>query len=599
MKFADAYILARTKRKTRRIRTALVVIVSSLLFALLFGLAFATQGLINAGNQVGDVGFNARNLTSVVPITQGKGFDYEAERKHIQKQMDTELKARKVDVNNDVKNSGDYQAELERRFAKRMEADQVAANEKTEKRLESLGNPTDVYHFLPLPLGHMASDQPNPKADPFVEALSQEEEGQSKDGPMGFDPFGSNLEFYGVEAGMLRTQVATGQTLGWQPGQPYPIVVSYSYLEKLSERPLTNLSPKERNAGYRELIQQNTGRELPYCYRNTTAQEQLRAVFAYNKVAEKDKLASTKPLAIHVCRGFDQKELKKLDIISDVDPTGSKPLFPLPKVQAPVTKNIKFKIVGFVPANQVFGGVDVITQILTSIGALPTGPYPGVVPIEVIKADPTLKETATGDTGYSFPTLFVDFKTRADQKAFVAKGCSGMDCNQDGALMMMPFGNIKSSLEGVFRFVSKALFIAALVIMAIAGLMIMFTISKVIADSVKEIAVFRSLGARRRDIAQIYYTYGMMLAGSALVVAVVLAAAGAYLLTALLDDKIAQGLIQATGAFNSDISVVLLGIQPIWVLGIMGALVVATALGIAVPVLASIRRKLITILREE
>lgn len=599
MKFVDAYILARTKRKTRRIRTALVVIVSSLLFALLFGIAFLAQGLINAGSQVGEVGFNSRNLTTVMPITQGEGFDYEAMIKRIEKQMDAELRARDVEVTKNLKGDLEYQTERERRMAKSMEANQLAANQKTERRLKSLGNPTDVYHFSSLPLSQMASYQPDPKIDPYVQSLQKQEDTGQPEPAKGFDPFGSSLEFFGVEAGMLRTQVAPGQTLGWRPGQPYPVIVSYSYLEKLSSRPLTNLSPKERNAGYRQLIKEDTGQELRYCYRNSTAQDQLRAVFAYNTMVEKDKLAATKPVDIKVCRGFDQKQLKKLGIISEADPTGSKPLFPRPKVPAAVTKNISFKIVGFVPAPAVYGGADIVTQILTSIGSLPTGPYPGVLPLEVIKADPVLTEVAGGDIGYNFPTLFVDFKTRADQKAFVAKGCSGMDCNQDGALVMSPFGNIKSSLEGVFRFVSKTLFIAALVIMIIAGLMIMFTISKVIADSVKEIAVFRSLGARRRDIAQIYYTYGLMLAGSALVVAVVLAAVGAYVLTVLYDDKIAQGLVQATGAFNNDITVVLLGIQPIWVLGIVGALLLAATLGIAVPVLASVRRKLITILREE
>ena len=40
------------------------------------------------------------------------------------------------------------------------------------------------------------------------------------------------------------------------------------------------------------------------------------------------------------------------------------------------------------------------------------------------------------------------------------------------------------------------------------------------------------------------------------------------------DERIAQGFIQATGAYNSDIKVVLLGINPSWLFGIVGALVV-------------------------
>jgi hypothetical protein len=598
MRIVDAYILARTKRKTRRIRTALVVVVSSLLFALLFGLAFIAQGMIGAGKQVGDVGFNARYLTSVIPIQGDGGGDYERIVKQVENQMDAELKARKVRVTKEVKQDTSYATERDRRVAKKFGQNMAAALKKVESRLQSMGKPTAVYHFAPLPLSQFAQHQPDPTVDPLVEQLKKDQKsgGVTKGG---FNPYSdSSIEFFSAEKDMFRTQIAPGQTFAWQPGDPYPLIVSYAYLEKLGDRPLANLPPAERNKGYKELIEQFTGKQITYCFRNSTALEQLQAVLAYNTMAEGDKDAA-KPLGIPVCGGFSQAALKKLGIISDTDPTGTKPLFPSPAIPAPETKHIHFKIVGFVPSAQLFGATDIITQVLTSIGSLPTGPYPGVIPAEVVTADPILKRATDGDGGFNYATMFVDFKTRADQKAFVKKGCSGFDCSGKDALMIAPFGNISAALEGLFEFVSKVLFIAAIVIMIIAGLMIMFTISKVIADSTKEIAVFRSLGARRRDIAQIYYTYGFMLAGSALAVAVIVAAAGAYLLTALYDDKIAQGLIQATGAFNEDVNVVLLGINTYWVAGIIGALFLAAALGIAVPVIASVRRKLINILREE
>jgi hypothetical protein len=599
MKFIDAYILARTKRKTRRIRTALVIVVSSLLFALLFGLAFVAQGMIGAGKQVGDVGFNSRNLTTVIPIGGDGGADYQRLLTEVEDQMNAELTARKIKVTDEIKRDTSYATERDRRVAKKFGENLAAALKQVESRLHTMGKPTAVYHFTPVPLSQFAQYQPDLTIDPLVEQLKKEQKGGGDIAKGGYNPYGENIEFFSAEKDMFRTQIAPGQTFGWRTGDPYPLIVSYGYLEKLGNRPLANLPPAERNQGYKELLDQFKGKELTYCYRNTTAVNQLHSVFAYNKLVEFDKDTGTKPLDIPVCAGFDQALLKKHDIISDTDPTGTKPLFPPPVTPAPQTTHIHFKIVGFVPASQEFGSADIITQVLTSIGALPTGPNPGVIPAEVVSADPLLKEITQGDAGFNYSTMFVDFENRADQKQFVAKGCAGFDCSGKDALMIAPFGNISAALEGLFQFVSKVLSIAALVIMIIAGLMIMFTISKVIADSTKEIAVFRSLGARRRDIAQIYYTYGFMLAGSALVLAVVLAAAGAYLLTFLYDDKIAQALIQATGAFNSDITVVLVGINVVWVAGIVGALFLAAALGIAIPVLASIRRKLITILREE
>jgi cell division protein FtsB len=63
MKILDAYILARTKRKTRRIRMALVTLVSSLLFALLFFGAIGLAGLLQSTRQVENVGYTTMRIT--------------------------------------------------------------------------------------------------------------------------------------------------------------------------------------------------------------------------------------------------------------------------------------------------------------------------------------------------------------------------------------------------------------------------------------------------------------------------------------------------------------------------------------------------------
>lgn len=597
MKFIDAYILAATKRKTRRIRTALVVIVSSLLFAVLFGIALAAQGLIDAGKQFEDVGFNARNLVTVSP-SGGGNADYSSKIKTIEDEMIAELRARKVKITDTTKQDPSFYVEFGRRMTKFFAEMAALDQQKTEKQIYELGDPSAVYHFSSLPISQLARYQPDPAVDPLVNELAEQQKAGGSASIYG-SKSQEQMEFFSAESEMFSSQIQPGQSFAWKPGEAYPLIVSYNYLEKLAGRSLAKLKAEERNQGYRDLIEAYTGKELTYCYRNTTALDQLNAVMQYNSTVESDKDASTKPVNVPVCEGFDQKQLKKLDIISDEDPTGTKPLFPPAKQPPSDVRHIRFKIVGFTPAAQQYGATDIITQILTSISVLPTGSYPGILPAKVVAEDPLLQSVAAGDGAYSYSTLFADFETRAEQKRFVGQGCAGDECVTSSKPYISAFGNISVALEGVFKFASKFLLIAAGVIMVIAALMIMFTISKVIADSTKEIAVFRSLGARRRDIAQIYYTYGMMLAASGLILSLVLAVIGASVLTALYDDKIAQGLIQATGAYTKDVKVTLIGANVAWLAAITAALFAATALGIAVPVLASIRRKLITILREE
>ncbi len=601
MKFVDAYILARTKRKTRRIRMALVVIVSSLLFALLFGVAFMGQGLVNSGNEVRDIGFNSRYLTMVNSFG-GNFFNYEKQMKNYETDMLAELRKRGVKVTDQTKQDPSFQAELSKRINEAMAKAQAETTKKTQAKILEKSDPTGLYLFSTFSFSQWAQHQPDPKLDPMILQLEKERRsGVGEGGEFSKDTmvYGSGtLEFYRAPADMFHTQIQQGQTTAWKPGDPYPVFIPYGYLEKLSSRSFAKLSPAERNQGYRELIDEYTGKELQYCYRNSTAQDQLRALVDYNYLAETDKDNKTKPVKLPVCAGLDQKVLKKLGLITDDNPTGEKPLFPLPKIPKPDTRVLKLKIVGFFPSQPDYGSVDIITSVIASLGSLPAGQYPAVFPEEVARQDKLLKSLTAMD-GFGYSTIFADFKDRASQKAFVEQGCEGNDCNASGAMYITPFGNISVALEGVFKFLTKFFLIASSIIMIIAGLMIMFTISKVIADSTKEIAVFRSLGARRRDIAQIYYTYGFMLAFSALVTALVLAAGGAYAVSSIYDERFAQGIINATGAYSTDVNVTLLGINRTWMGGIVLALFVSAAVGIAVPVLASVRRKLINILREE
>src|ERR1044072_637346 len=110
MRIRDAYVLARTKRKTRRIRTVLVMFVSALLFALLFFGAFGATGLENAARQVKTTGFNGRYLTEVTPkdSVNSRAVGLPA----IQKRMDDELRARDINVDDTVRQQPAYVMEL-------------------------------------------------------------------------------------------------------------------------------------------------------------------------------------------------------------------------------------------------------------------------------------------------------------------------------------------------------------------------------------------------------------------------------------------------------------------------------------------------------
>lgn len=601
MKFIDAYILAGTKRKTRRIRTSLVIIVSSLLFAVLFFIAFVAQGMLNTSQQVKNVGFNGRNLVNI-SSTAPPGVDFKAETEKINAELKAELKARGIKVTDSTQLDPSFIAEFSRRFATFANKVEAERQQKLETQVQQIGRPTALYHFASLDLSSSAERQTGDNADPYMANLIKQQENGGIN-PGNADPF-SGFQFYSVERGMLRTQLQPGQTLAWQPGKPYPLIISYAYLEKLSGQSFNKVSSAARNQGYRKLMNDYAGKVLTFCYRNPSAQDQLQQTIIHNYKAAHDNDDSTKTVNTPTCAPLDQAALKKAGITSDSssDSDAPKPLFASPPSPAPVTQTISFKIIGYVPSQSQYGGGDIVTQVLTSVSQLPTTPEMGIIPSDVVAADTLLQPQGSNLYGaYTGSNLYADFATRSDEKAFIDKGCAGNECGsaKNTKPYVQAFGSVSFALEGLFRTASKFLLFGAAGIMFIAALLIMFTISKVIADSTKEIAVFRSLGARRRDIAQIYYLYGCMLAVMALVLSVVLAAIGARAVASLYATRIADAFVKTTGAYNTDVHVNLLGINWKWLGAAAGALLVSALIGITIPILASLRRKLITILREE
>ncbi len=596
MKIIDAYILARTKRKTRRIRTALVTLVGSLLFSVLFVAVIVAAGLYNAANQVKDVGYNSRYFTYIFN-TRPQTLDYPTVDTRIRSELDTELKARKITVTQDTHNDPSYISEYGRRINKAFSASFEADTKKLEETVRKMGKPSAVYHLTRTAATDELTYQPDTTKDPQADALKKIEDEGGQTGGSG--KFQQTQDVVTVEKDMLRTQLLPGQSFDWQPGQPIPVAIPYVQLEQLAGRSLTKLDAATKNAAYKELIAQYSGKVITYCWRNSTAAQQLQSVVHYNHTASNDTDKATNPVAVPVCKDFDKAVLKKIGVEADTVASDIKPLFEAPPLPVAQTQQVQFKIVALTPGGQSQFGNDFVEAMLNAVSTLPFAFNPILVPADVA-AQQTLFKTDPSQPASMAPTyLMVDFANRADQRAFLDNGCKGNECQDGVKPALQPIGNLAVALEGVFSFLFNFMLIAGGVIMGIAAVLVLLTISKVIADSTKEIAVFRALGARRRDIAHIYYTYGAMLTGSTLLFALVIGTTLAYGVNVIYGSNFTAQLIQSTGAYVQDPHVSLVGIQPVWLLAVAGALVVAAAIGVSIPVFAAIHRKLITILREE
>ena len=172
-------------------------------------------------------------------------------------------------------------------------------------------------------------------------------------------------------------------------------------------------------------------------------------------------------------------------------------------------------------------------------------------------------------------------------------------CRKNNKFFLASFGNplaaIYDSKDGFLNFLRWLL----LIIAGISAIIMMGTVGKIIADSRKETGVFRAVGAKRLDIAQIYLLYAGLLASLAFLVSLIIGVGIAL----LIDFKLSPTLsIQAVLAFNSpnaDKTFHLFGLSPFDLLGIYVFAVVTGLASAILPLLTNLRRNPIKDMREE
>lgn len=519
--------------------------------------------------------------------------------------MDSELRARKVSITDATHQDPAYINEYTARLADRIEQDQLKQNESSYAWIKQHGGKNARIYTLSQ-ISNLSGTVQRVTAtdqDPEMTQLLEQLKTGSTSSQGGYNPYGgADLTFESIAPDMLVTQLQPGQTTSWHSGQPYPIFVPYTFLEKLSGQSSAHLSPAQQNVLYRKLISQYTGKEMNYCYRNQQATTILEAVLQYNQNLIKTNDKQHKPVSTAPCQSFDAKTLKSIGLNSDgtfVDDSSqvAKPLFPSRKTDPASTSLLTLKIVGFVSAPSAFD-TDLLGSLLNAQYNWQI-PLPGFIPSDVVSQDPYLSGGLYGKAAYSQEQYFVDFHTRNEQKAFIAKSCSGSGCNKSNAALITPFGNINVTLEDIINSLAGIIFIGTIVAAILAIAIMLLVVSRVIADSRKEIAVFRAVGAKKRDIAQIYYTYGFSIFVSSTVFAICLATAAALVLTNLFSTPLSAMLVTATGAYQTSVHATLLGLSPAWLVAITLLLFVSMVIGVSLPLSLSLKKRLINSLREE
>ncbi len=540
IKLGDATVLALTKLRMRKVRTIITVLIASLLFSGLAFASFVAGGVIQSAQRftsgnladryITNVGFPDLDTPSQDPAVQARANELQpqiiSEKKAAAKRLgiayDPATEPKPVEDNV----AGGKYLNMSSLAARRAMTEYLAKQPSPETKVKALA---EKYH---------------PKA--FLNFGQSSINGTMKLMKEGREDFNEKDMLPGMTGGTTRDLTDGWSYLSTSVLKPFlleqkyldaqtnssdlPIIAPFSKVEaalKLEPLPRTASSQEKMNR-INEVREKASTVTFTACYRNR---------------ASKMQIDQAKSVAAEIEQNKNNTEYQKPSLIYGLPDPGSCAAAPIQsdkrtndekkltekqlefsrqfgEVVDPVQQKLRARVVGIAPDGIDFGNFSSV-DILISIVAGSTLQGLWVVPQEMYDAMPnktdyekfTAKQEVTdGPSGFVIGAgQLVEFSTAEDAKAFSNnEGCSGGDCSGKQPYIFY-FGSNSVLLKDVASGVTTALTIVGAITAAVAALIMMGMIGRVIGDSRRETAVFRAIGAKRSDVSIIYALYTLFL----------------------------------------------------------------------------------------
>lgn len=287
--------------------------------------------------------------------------------------------------------------------------------------------------------------------------------------------------------------------------------------------------------------------------------------------------------------------------------------------EVPKAELLTFQIVGVLPTGQSGGGG--LESLVSSIVGTTYG-YGSIIPSGLLEQVPedlrhtqVLDQTPTvtpesvmmfGPTGPE-AAFISSFRTVEQARTFIA----GYSCGDDGGFLggdyysecgkpfsVGTYGTNYLVVDDIGREARPFLIGILGALFAVATIIIWAMMGRVIADSRRETAVFRAIGAKRSDIIKIYLLYSLWVALRIALFAAALASVIVLVVETLFSRRATDAAQLAYGVFN-DASFHFFGVPSPLFWAILGGILMMSLVAITPPLLRNIRRNPIRDMRDE
>lgn len=373
-------------------------------------------------------------------------------------------------------------------------------------------------------------------------------------------------------------------------------------------------SEEQKKEWIQNIQQKLTGHTYSVCYRNQTEQTMLEKIQKdYTDLKSTPKQDYVKPKVTHAYPTEECGPIRtEQDSRTTIEKQASLKLIAdqkkLGTYSEPHHELVTFQIVGFKHAQPFTdyskGAQEYIQSLLspqstTSAIDIPIQMYDSLPDELKFDASKITNENSLAAANEDFVPRVLEFKAIEEARLFLDNetcALSSTECKKQ--FLAAPYGSNFLIVDEITKLFFKIASIIFPLATALAAVIIWFTVSRVIIDSRKETAVFRAMGALRLQIAQIYITYVLLMAFFILLTSAAIGLSLGLIVNQLYGPGLASTASSAFGIIDNAPLFTLFSATSPLLLGLSLLIILVSILASIQPLLRNVRRNPIEDLRQ-
>ena len=198
-----------------------------------------------------------------------------------------------------------------------------------------------------------------------------------------------------------------------------------------------------------------------------------------------------------------------------------------------------------------------------------------------------------------FTPRVLEFSSVAKARAFLDnEACPELNdkCNKQFAAN--PYGSNYLILDEIGKLFNQIASIALPTVLGLAIIIIWFTVSRIIAENRKETAIYRAMGAKRRDIACIYIIYVVIVALRIIIASLILGIATAFAIANTYGKNLTDTAATAFGTVGNAPQFSVFSLESPIIIAVVSSIFIVSLISSIQPLLRNMRRNPVQDIRD-